>query len=86
MSACSRYLPKREGVAEGLVHQLGHFLFEARYILALVSSGMVQDQISHSLTLVDTTQSISRDTTHRLVLYDEQHLLGSKSTNNKREA
>lgn len=85
MSACSRYLPKREGVAEGLVHQLGHFLFEARYILALVSSGMVQDQISHSLTLVDTTQSISRDTTHTLVLH-EQHLLGSKFTNNKREA
>lgn len=49
---CSRYLSKREGVGEGLVHQFSHFPFEARYILALVGSGMVQDQFGHSLALM----------------------------------
>lgn len=55
------YLSKREGVAEGIVHQLGHLLLELWNILALIGPSMMQDQLCHPLTLkrASTVQNYS---------------------------
>lgn len=45
------YLSQREGVTEGMIHQLSHLLLKPRHILTLVGSSMIQNQLCNTLAL-----------------------------------